>query len=180
MANLFCDANESEYTQKDCGIDFAGIVAAAFIPDTYDQSPAVDVDDLEDASWWISRTGASPKEAYVVTKTRGEYTAATQTEEDGFGREATQVTGAQHEANIEFEGVEENRDFVEFLNVRKWKVALITNGDKGLYIDVPVTVYGRLNVPRGIDAGAFWMVNLKWRSLSNPVVFDAPAAIFAE
>lgn len=180
MATIFCDVNESEYTQKDCGVDYAGIVAIAYISEDYEQSPDIAVSDLEDVDWWTALAANSPKDVYIVTKTRGEYPGGVPTEEDGFGRESTQVTGAQHEVTAEFEGVSENRDFVEFINRRKWRVAFITNGDKGLFVDVPVTVYGKLNVPRGIDTGAFWMVSHKWRSYDNPVVFDIPANIFDE
>ena len=180
MANLFCDVDESEYTQKNCGIDFAGIVAIGYIREDFDQSPDVTVADLEDEDWWSNRISASPKDAFIGTKGRGEYPKASPTEEDGFGRESSQVTGAAHEVTAEFEGMIENRDFVEFLNSRKWKVAFITNADIGYYVDVPVTVYGAANVPRGIDTGQFWMVSHKWKSLPNPVAFNIPSNIFDE
>lgn len=177
MADLFCSQNVPEHVVIDCGIDKAGIVAAAFV-DTSIATPSVS--NLEDDSWWTALTGASPQTAFVVLKTRGEYASASPTEEDGFGRESTQVTGASHEATLEFEGIDENRDFVEGINRRKWKVALVTNGDKVLFIDVPVTVYGRLNVPRGIDTSAYWMLTLKWKDYSNPIVADIPATVFDE
>lgn len=180
MANLFCSSEESEYTQKNCGIDYAGIVAIAYIREDYEQSPEIQVSDLEDEDWWTTLINNSPKDAFIVTKTRGEYPKAAPTEEDGFGRESTQVTGAAHEVTAEFEGMIENRDFVEFLNSRKWKVAFITNADIGYFVEAPVTVYGAANVPRGIDTGQFWMVSHKWKSLPNPVAFNIPSNIFDE
>jgi hypothetical protein len=177
MADVFCSQDVDTYTQVDCGIDQAGIVAVAYI-DTDTATPTKE--NLETEAWWTALLEASPAGVHIVTKTRGEYPGGTPTEEEGFGRESNQITGANHEANTEFEGIEENRDFVEGINRRKWKVAFITNGNKGIYIDSPVTVYGKLNVPRGITTAAFWMINHKWQSYSNPVVFEIPDNIFDE
>lgn len=161
----------------DCGIDQAGIVAVGFIDTTVTTPTKVN---LESEGWWTALLAQSPPQLYVATKTRGEYPGGTPTEEDGFGKESTQVTGAAHEATIEFEGIDDNRLFVEGINSKKWKMAFITNGGKGIFIDAPVTPYGKLSVPRGITTAAFWMMTLKWQSFENPVVFDAPDNIFDE
>ena len=177
MADIFCSQAVPDYVQIDCGIDQAGIVAMAFIS-TDEATP--DQGNLEGTSWWTARLATSPPTIFVVTKTRGEYPGGTPVEEDGFGKESTQVTGATHEATIEFEGIDQNRDFVEGLNRRKWKVAFVTNGDKLIFVDEPVTVYGKLNVPRGITTAAFWALTLKWQGYSNPVVANKPNSIFDE
>lgn len=177
MADIFCNSTVSPYVQVDCGIDQAGIVAAAFVPE---DTPTPSVADLENETWWTDLLDVSPVSAFVVTKTRGEYAGGTPTEEDGFGRESTQITGATHEATLEFEGIDENRDFVEGVNRRKFKVALVTNGDKVIFIDAPVTSYFKLSIPRGITTAAFWMGTLKWQDYSNPIVADIPANIFDE
>lgn len=177
MADIFCSQEQDPYTQVDCGIDQAGIVAMAFVDES---TPTPDVADLENEAWWTALIDASPAEAIIVTKTRGEYPGGTPTEEDGFGRESTQVTGATHEATVEFEGIDENRDFVEGINRRKWKVAFVTNGNKVIFVDSPVTAYFKLNIPRGITTSAFWMGTLKWQDYSNPIVADIPANIFDE
>lgn len=175
--NIFCEQNQSDYVQMDCGIDQAGIVAVGFIDTTVTTPTKVN---LESEGWYTNLLAQSPPQLYVATKTRGEYPGGTPTEEDGFGKESTQVTGAAHEATIEFEGIDDNRLFVEGINSKKWKMVFITNGGKGIYIDAPVTPYGKLNVPRGITTAAFWMMTLKWQSFENPVVFDAPDNIFDE
>jgi len=186
MADLFCTEDQDEYVQKDCGIDEAGLVAAAYIKRSVitDQfsglNRAQKKELLENVSFWNGVLGASPVGAYIATKTRGEYPGGTPTEEDGFGRESTQVTGATHEVTLEFEGIDENQDFVEGINRKKWANVFVTNGDKGIFVEEPVTVYGKLNVPRGITTGAFWMVSHKWQDYSNPIVFDIPAGIFDE
>lgn len=175
--DAFCSQDQSEYTQVDCGIDQAGIVAVAFV----DEDVATPTQaNLEDPSWWTNLTGASPQTAFIAPQTRGEYPGGTPTEEEGFGKQSTQVTGAQHEATIEFEGLEENRNFVEGINRKRWKMALVTNGGKLLFIDAPVTCYGKPVIPKNINAAAFWQMTLKWQDYSNPIVADVPATIFDE
>lgn len=169
MADVFCSTDVPDYVQTDCGIERAGIVAMVLI-DTDVGTPS-DAN-LTTASYWTSLTGQSPPLAYIIKKTRGEYPGGTPTEEEGFGREATRVTGADHESPIEVEGLLDNRDFWEGVNRRNWKLGIVTNGDLLLYVDNPVTVYAKMNVPRDIKTGTFWMINIKWQEFSNPRVVD--------
>lgn len=161
----------------DCGIDQAGIVAAGFIDASVTTPTKVN---LESEGWWTALLAQSPPRLYVATKTRGEYMGGTPTEEDGFGKESTQITGATHELTLEFEGIDDNRLFTEGVNSKKWKFVGVTNGGKGFYVDAPVTVYGKLQIPRGITTGTFWAMTAKWQDFANPVVFDAPDNIFDE
>jgi hypothetical protein len=161
----------------DCGIDQAGIVAAGFIDASVATPTKVN---LESEGWWTALLNESPPQLYVATKTRGEYMGGTPTEEDGFGKESTQITGATHELTLEFEGIDDNRLFTEGVNSKKWKFVGITNGGKGFFVDAPVTVYGKLQIPRGITTGAFWAMTAKWQDFANPIVFDAPDNIFDE
>lgn len=177
--NIFCAQNQSAYTQINCGIDQAGIVAVGFI-DEHAYSTTPTKVNLESVGFYTNMLASSPPTLFVATKTRGEYPGGTPTEEDGFGRESTQITGAKHEATIEFEGVEENRNFVEGINSKKWKLVFVMNGGKGIYVDTPATAYGKLNVPRGITTGAFWQVKISWQDFANPQTFDAPTSVFAE
>lgn len=186
MADIFCTEDQDEYVQKDCGIDEAGIVAAAYIKRDVITSQFAGLTRaakralLESVGFWNAALAASPADIFIATKTRGEYPGGTPTEEDGFGRESTQITGATHEVTLEFENIDENQTFVEGINRRKWGNVFVTNGDKGIFVEEPVTVYGKLNVPRGITTGAFYMVSHKWQDYSNPIVFDIPAGIFDE
>jgi len=175
MADLsFCDSDVPDYVSRECGIDYAGIVGLGLIKD--DESPS-DVN-LEDPNYWTTGIGASPQAIYVIPKTRGEYSGGTPTEEDGFGLQATIVTGADHTATIEVEGLIENRDFWEGVNRRKWKVALITAGGLLYFIDVSSSVYAKINNQRSTKGMAFWMIDIKWQSFSNPKVLNAPDGIF--
>ena len=161
----------------DCGIDQAGIVAVGFLDENVVTPTKVN---LESEGWYTNLKNQSPPQLFVATKTRGEYPGGAPTEEDGFGKESTQITGAKHECTIEFEGIDENRLFVEGVNSKKWKMILITNGKKGIYVDAPTTPYGHLVVPKGILTAAFWQMKIQWQDYQNPVVFDQPANIFDE
>jgi hypothetical protein len=175
MADLsFCDSNVPDYVNRECGIDYAGIVGIGLIKD--DQNPT-DAD-LEDDAWWTAEIAASPQSVYVIQNTRGEYNGGTATEQDGFGLQATVVTGADHTATVEVEGLIENRDFWEGVNRRKWKVALITAGGLMYYVDVSSSVYAKINNAKSTKAMAFWSVDIKWQSFSNPKVLNAPEGIF--
>jgi hypothetical protein len=186
MADIFCTEDQDEFVQKDCGIDEAGLVATAYIKRSVITTQFAGLtraqkrELLESEAFWNAGLAASPTDIFIATKTRGEYPGGTPTEEDGFGRESTQITGATHEMTTEFEGLDENQLFVEGINRRKWAVVAVTNGDKGIFIEEPVTVYGKPNVPRGITTGAFYMISHKWQDYSNPIIFDIPAGIFDE
>lgn len=175
--NIFCSDNQDDFVQIDCGIDQAGIVAAAFV----DEDVATpDRGNLEGKTWWQALLNVSPALCYIATKTRGEYPGGQVTEEDGFGKASVQITGAKHDATLEFEGIDENYPFVEGVNRRRWKLAMVTNGGKLLWVDSPVTVYGKIVLPKGINTATFYQTALKWESYSNPFVCNAPPDIFSE
>ena len=175
MADLsFCNTDQPEYVNRDCGIDYAGVVAIGLIKD--DQSPTDD--NLEDPAFWEAEIIASPQSYFVIQNTRGEYNGGTPTEQDGFGLQSTVVTGADHVANFEVEGLIENYNFWEIVNRRKWKVVIITAGGLMYYVNVSSSVYAKINNAKSTKAMAFWSVDIKWQSFSNPKVLTAPEGIF--
>lgn len=179
MADIFCSTEQEVYVQKDCGIDKAGIVAVAFIdPDAYDDVPSIV--NLEDPAWWTAMLGTSPAEVFIATKTRGEYQGGTPTKEDGFGQSVNQTTGANHTLPLEFEGLEENRNFVEGINRRKWRIAFVTSGGLLHYVHTPGTPYFTEKIAKAITSGAFWGGQIDWQDYSNPVICSAPDDIFDE
>lgn len=173
--DVFCVDDEiAEYVAKQCGIDRAGIIAFALL----DPSLNPTNENLSDDAWWTGTVLTSPPQGYVIKPARGEYNGGTPTEEEGFGRASTIVTGAEHALDIESQGMKENRDFYEFVNRRKWKLAFVTNGDLLYFVNTPVTVYATPTNPRDPKSSAFWKVNGKWQDFSNPVIVDMPADIF--
>lgn len=176
MSDFFCSINVPDYVQKECGIERAGIVAIALMD--LDQQPSNA--NLSSAAYWTTVLAASPTTHVKILQTRGEYNGGTPTEEEGFGREATQVTGADHEATAEVEGLLLNRNFWEAVNRKKWKLVMVTNADLLYYVDEPVTVYAKLVNQRNIKGNAFWGLSFKWQSYDNPVVVEAPVGIFED
>lgn len=176
MAEYFCSIDVPAYVQKECGIERAGIVAIALMD--LDQAPS-DAN-LESATYWNTVLDSSPITHIKILQTRGEYNGGTPTEEEGFGRESTQVTGADHEATVEVEGLLDNRDFWESVNRKKWQVVLVTNADLMYYVNTSVTVYATIMNQRNIKGNAFWKLSLKWQSFDNPRVLEAPTGIFED
>jgi len=170
----FCDSDQPDYVTRECGTDFAGIVGIGLVP--LDETPTDE--ELESETYWSDATAASPSIIHVIPNTRGEYPGGTPTEEEGFGTESTRVTGADHAATVEVEGLIENRDFWEGANRKRWKVALVTAGGLLYWITDPVSVYAKINNQRSTKGMAFWAIDLKWQNFSNPVVLNAPEGIF--
>jgi hypothetical protein len=171
----FCDSDVPDYVARECGNDYAGIVGIGLVMTTEEVTQT----DLEDADWWASAlVNDTPQTVFVIPNTRGEYTSASPTEEDGFGLESTRVTGADHSAVVEVEGLSDNRDFWEGVNRRKWYVALVTAGGLLYWVEIPCSVYARINNQRSIKGLAFWSIDIKWQSFSNPEVFTAPEGVF--
>lgn len=167
--SIFCDTDTPEYVQQDCGVERAGIVAVVLI-DTAVGTPS-DAN-LASASYWNNLINQSPPLAYRILKTRGEYPRPTVTSEEGFGRESKQNTGAEHVINWEVEGIDDNRDFFESANRKKWKAGYVTAADLLYFVDEPTTVDGRIVNPKDIKAAAYWAVENSWSTLDNPRIID--------
>ncbi len=175
MADAFCEVEVPEYVPKECGIERAGIIAVAIIA----KNEGFNNNDLETLNWWNNKLDDSPALWFLIQQTRGEYPGGTPTEEEGFGTESTQVTGADHAVPLEVEGLKDNRDFWEGVNRKKWKVVFFTNGGLMFYVSVPVTVYATPNNPKSPKAGAFWKVSFKWQDISNPVILETPTGLLS-
>lgn len=175
MAELFCGVDDDVFTQKDCGVDFGGLVAVAFIDK---DTPSPSTADLESTSWWTDKTGTSPPTVFLVLETRGSYPPASAVEQEGLGLSGPQVTGFDHAINFKVEDLKENRDFFENKNRRKYKFAFLMASDILGFIDDPVTVAARADVQEEITSMALWNVDIKWATLSNPFFVDKPANVF--
>jgi hypothetical protein len=173
MADL-CTSPLGNFTQKACGVDNAGIIGIGFT------DPTLDFTDISDDAEWSAAIAASPQQAWIITNTRGEYGGGSPTESEGFGRDATQVTGADHEASFEVEGV--SQDNVTFFNTlnqnRKLYFHFVTASDVLHTTPVVASVYATLVVDRDIKGIEIWKVTVKWQSLENMTIDEAPIGIF--
>jgi len=175
MASVFCNVQQPEFVQLDCGTELGGIVAIALI--NADESPTLA--NLREASFWTSKVTASPQKYFVITDTRGSYPGGTPTEEEGYGRTSTIRTGADHEATVEVRGVLANRGFMASVNqTATHNLVLVTNDGLGHYIE-DASIYAKIVIDQSIKSTERWSLSIKWSDdLSNPEVFTAPTAIF--
>lgn len=170
--SLFCNEETPDYVQSDCGVERSGVVAGALIDASVGTPSNAN---LASAAYWSNLFNQSPPLAHRILKMRGDYPRATVTSEEGFGRESKQNTGADHVVNFETEGILDNRDFWESVNRKKWKFAFVTAGDLLHFVDLPVSVDGRINLPRDIKGQEFWQGEASWSDFSNPRVVDVSA-----
>lgn len=175
MASVFCDVNVPDFVQNDCGIEQGGIVAMAIIAG--DQLPTIA--NLREASFWTTKLAASPQKYWKILDTKGSYPGGTPTEEEGFGRNATLRTGADHEATVMVLNVEDNHLFMAAINQSpNQKVVLVTNGGLAFYIE-DASIYAKVVIDQAIKSVLRWELSIKWSDdLSNPPSFIAPSAIF--
>lgn len=173
--DVFCSQHVPDYVQQDCGVERAGIIGFAVIDKSLSPTNA----NLQDANYWNTMINASPQKIFVVKDTRGEYPGGQPQEEEGFGRDSVIVTGADHSAPLEVQGLIDNRDFWEGINRKKWKLALATMAGLLYYVNIPSLVDARVMNPKSIKALAFWKVSLKWQDFSNPVILNTPDGVFS-
>jgi len=173
MADIFCDSTMADFQVKDCGIDFAGIIAVGLI----DPDLAYTEANLLSTTWWTTEQAASPQQVFMILNTRGEMPAGSVVTAEGFGRQDLQVTGASRTATVEYENMIGNYDATEGANRRKWKVVLFTNADIMYHINEPITFFGTPVVGRDKKAGQFYSATLTWDNFGNPKPLVTPAGL---
>ncbi len=173
MADIFCDENMEPFQVKECGIDFAGIIAIGLIDPDENYTEA----NLLSTSWWTAEETSSPQTVFLILNTRGEMPAGSVVTAEGFGRADTQVTGATRTATVEYEAMVDNYAATEGANRRKWNVVLFTNADIMYHIDEPVTFFASPVVGRDKKAGQFYSASLTWDNFGNPKPLATPAGL---
>jgi len=170
-ADIFCNSSMADFAIKECGIDFAGVIALGLIDPDHPFTEA----NLLSLTWWTAALAASPQEVFMILNTRGEVPAASPTTSEGFGRQDLQVTGASRTATIEYENMIDNYAATEGANRRKWKVVLFTNADIMYLVNEPVTFFGSPVIGRDKKAGQFYSATLTWDNFGNPKPLVTPA-----
>lgn len=188
MADIFCDEDQPDWVQLECGTELGGVVAVGFIKPSVDlgATDAAIITNLEDETWWADRIADSPQTAWVIKDTRGSKPAGTPTEEEGFGLVPTERTGDDQELIFEAQGIMQNRDFVAALNKRRgWGIVYVTAGkdsDTGGYeaFYAPnASVYVDMLIEQSIKTRKRWSGSAKWSTDMTPSLpFIAPASIF--
>src|SRR6188768_1290263 len=108
MADAICEVEVDDFVPLDCGLELGGIVGLGLIHSNESPTTA----ELEDPAFWEAAFDDSPQRYWNIPDTRGSYPGGTPTEEEGYGKNSTRRTGADHEATVETEGIRANRDFM--------------------------------------------------------------------
>lgn len=187
MADLFCDQDQPDYQQLECGSELGGVVAIGLIKPgtTVGENDTEKVANLEDETWWSDGAGDSPQTHYIIKDTRGSLPAGTPTEEEGFGLISTERTGDDRELSFEALNVMDNRDFVAAVNKRRgWGLVYVTAGKdssggyQAFYVS-DVSVYMSDMIEQSIKTRKRWSGSAKWSTDMTPgLPFIAPASIF--
>lgn len=185
-ADIFCDTDVPEYQQAECGIENGGLIAVGLILSSVDvgATDAAKVANLEDETWWSDGAADSPQTHWYILDTRGSKPLATFTEEEGFGLNSTEVTGADEAWSFESLNVFDNRDFVAGVNKRrKWKAVFVTAAARdGGYIahyQENVNFRGSLLLDQDIKSRQRWGWEAHASTDTTPALpFVAPASIF--
>lgn len=185
MADLFCDSVQSDFLEQICGTETGRIIGLGLVlPSAVGGSPEYDPSEDQD---WLDGESASPRSHWIINAgVRGEMSRAADTEDEGFGLDATNLTGAEHSATLQVKGIEGNVEFTNQVNLKKWFVALVTsakdsNGDYLMYwIDVPCTVVFRPTVQTDLKSVQIWDVSIKWSSIYNPDFVPVPESLEPE
>lgn len=171
MADIYCSTLLTDYTPLECGVEKGRIIALGLV------DPDSPLTDPSDNTEWTAGLG-SPQTAWVITSgVRGEMPRATDTEEEGFGLDETQLTGASHQATLQILGVKNNPAFWNIVNKKQWHVALAYSEGDMFYIAKPVTVISRPVVGSDLKSTIYNEVTIKWSDIDNPLVYTTPASL---
>ena len=185
-ADIFCETDVPDYQQAECGIENGGLIAVGLIDPSVvvGANDAAKVANLESETWWSYGAAASPQTHWFILDTRGSKAAATFTEEEGFGLNSTEVTGADESWVFESLNVFDNRDFVAGVNKRrKWNAVFVTAAarDSGYvaHYQENVNFRGSLLLEQSIKSRQRWSWEARASTDTTPALpFVAPASIF--
>lgn len=186
--DVFCDEDTPDYQQAECGIENGGLIAVGLILPSVSvgANDAAKVTNLEEETWWANGVAASPQTHWFILNTRGSKAAATFTEEEGFGLNSTEVTGADESWVFESLNVYDNRDFVASVNKRRrWNAVFVTaaarDGGYLAHYQENVNFRGSLIVEQSTKTRQRWSWEARASTDTTPALpFIAPASIFVE
>lgn len=190
FADLFCDEDQPDWVQAECGTELGGIIAIGLIKKGthVGANDTERVTNLEDETWWADGIAASPQEMWAIKDTRGSKAAGTPVEEEGFGLQSIIRTGDDKELAFEALNLKDNRDFVAAANRRiGWGLVYVTagvdsaTGGYRAFYAPNTSLYMDDLIEQSIKSRARWAGSVKWSTDMTPSLpFIAPASIFTE
>lgn len=186
--DVFCDEDQPDYQQVECGVEAGGVIAIGLIKygTHVGENDTERIANLSDETWWADRIADSPQTGWVIKNTRGNKPAGTPVEEEGYGLNSVQRNGDDKNLLFEALGVMNNRDFVAATNRRTgWGLVYVTagldsaTGGYEAFYAPNVNVYMDDLIEQSIKTRKRWAGDAKWSTDMTPSLpFIAPASIF--
>lgn len=172
MAN--CRFDVPEYDGLDCEFESGRIVAIAFVDE--DKADAASASDWSSANFWNTETYSS--DILIHQKTTGTYTAAAVTV-SGKGTQGSRLAGMDHTASVRIESIANSAYWNALNKSNNYRVVLVTDSYNKILVSTEnVNIYARLDIQEDVNSVIDWVVDITWKSIDNPSVYDAPSGIF--
>ena len=132
--NIFCAQNQSAYTQINCGIDQAGIVAVGFIDEHAYSNPPRRRLTFRNRLVSIPIFSTRPSDPVCCNLNTRRISGGTPTEEDGFGKESTHHRRKAW-GHYRIWGRKKTETLLRVSTPRSGNSFSFSNGGKGVYVD---------------------------------------------
>lgn len=172
MAN--CRFDIPAYNNLGCEFESGRVVAIAFVDE--DKADAASTADWSSPTFWNTETYVT--DILIHQKTSGTYNAAAVTI-PGKGNQGQRLAGMDHTAQVRIESLN-NASYWNDLNLSdNYRLVMVTDDyNKILVSDVNVNIFARLDIQDDPNSVVDWLVDITWKSINNPSVYDAPSGIF--
>ena len=172
MAN--CRFDIPAYVDLNCEFESGRVVAFALVDE--DKAAAASAADWSSASFWNTETYTS--DILIHQKTSGTYTPAAVTV-PGKGSQGNRLAGMDHTAVLRVESIANSAYWNALNKSDNYRVVLVTDDyNKILVSDKNVNIFGRLDIQEDTNTVIDWLVDITWKSINNPSVYDAPSGVF--
>ena len=114
----------------------------------------------------------------IHQKSNGTYTASPVTV-PGKGNKGDRLAGMDHTATLRVESMANSSYWNALNKSENYRAVLVTdNYNKILVPAVNVNIFARLDVQDDTNSVVDWVIDLTWKDIDNPTVYDAPSGIF--
>lgn len=172
MAN--CRFDIPAYNTLNCEFESGRVVAVAFVDE--DKADAASASDWSSPSFWNTETYVT--DILIHQKTSGTY-AATAVTVPGKGSQGNRLAGMDHAVQFRVESMDNAAYFNALNKSDNYRFVIVTDDyNKILVSDVNVTIIAHLDIQDDPNSVVDWVVDVTWKSINNPSVYDAPSGIF--
>lgn len=172
MAN--CRFDIPSYNDLTCEFESGRVVAFALVDE--DKADAASASDWSSPNFW--NTESYTTDILIHQKSNGTYTASPVTV-PGKGNKGDRLAGMDHTATLRVESMANSSYWNALNKSENYRAVLVTdNYNKILVPAVNVNIFARLDVQDDTNSVVDWVIDLTWKDIDNPTVYDAPSGIF--